>query len=68
MRGQNRSFVPEIKVYSRYEYYNMTKDQKMRVQELEAESGWTDGNTPPSVFVVDDNGYPTISNQLLSAM
>ena len=40
----------------------------MRVQELKAESGWTDGNTPPSGFVVDDNGYPTISNQLVSAI
>ena len=68
LRGQNESFVPENKVYSRDEYYNMTKDQKMRVQELKAESGWTDGNTPPSGFVVDDNGYPNISNQLVSAI
>ena len=46
----------------------MTKYQKMRVQELKAESGWTGGNTPPSGFVIDDNGYPTISNQLVSAI
>ena len=38
------------------------------VQELKTESGWTNGNTPPSGFVVDDNGYPTISNQLLSSI
>ena len=57
---QNRSFVPENKVYSTYKYYKMTKDRKMRVQELKAESGWTNGNTPPSGFVVDDNGYPNI--------
>ena len=46
----------------------MTKDQKIKVQELKAENSWTDGNTPPSGFVVDDNGYPTISNQLVSAI
>ena len=46
----------------------MTKDQKMMVQELKTESGWTNGNTPPSGFFVDDNGYPTISNQLLSSI
>ena len=40
----------------------------MRVQELKAESGWTDGNTHPSDFVVGDNGYPTISNQLVSSI
>ena len=40
----------------------------MRVQELKDKSGWTDGNTPPLGFVVDDNGYPTISNQLVSAI
>ena len=68
VRGQNGSSVTENKVYSRNEYYNMTKDQKMRVQEVKSESGWTDGNTPPSGFVVDDNGYPTISNQLVSAI
>ena len=38
----------------------------MRVQELNAESGCTNGNTPLSGFFVDDNGYPTISNQLVS--
>ena len=65
LQGQNGSFVPENKFYSRDEYYNMIKDQKMRIQELKAESGWTNGNTPPSSFVVDDNGYPTISNQLV---
>ena len=27
----------------------------MRIQELKSESVWTDGNTPPSGFVVDDN-------------
>ena len=68
MQGQNGIFVPDNKVYGRDEYSNMTKDQKMRVQELKAESGWTDGNTPPSGFVVDDNGYPTISNKLISAI
>ena len=46
----------------------MTKDQKIRVQELKAESDWTDGNTPPSAFFVDDNSYPTKSNQLVSAI
>ena len=68
MQGKNGSFVPENKVYSRNEHYNTTKDQRMSVQELKAESGWTDGNTPPSGFVVDDNGYPTISNKLVSAI
>ena len=46
----------------------MTKDQKMRVQELKSESVWTDGNNPLSGFVVDDKGYPTISNQIVSAI
>ena len=46
----------------------MTKDQKIRVQEIKSESGWTDGNTPPSGFVVDDNGYPITSNQLVYAI
>ena len=40
----------------------------MRVQELKAESGWTDGNTHPSDFVVGDNSYPTISNKLVSSI
>ena len=68
MRGQNGIFVPENKVYSKDEYYNMTTDQKMRVQELKSESGWTNGNNFLSGFVVDDKGYPTISNQLVSAI
>ena len=31
LQGNNGSFVPENKVYSRDEYYNMMKDQKIRV-------------------------------------
>ena len=44
------------------------KYQKIRIQEIKADSDWTDGNTIPSGFIVDDIGYPTISNQLVSAI
>ena len=36
VRGQNRIFVPDNKFYNRDEYYNLTKDQKIRVQELKS--------------------------------
>ena len=55
-------------MYQRIKFILEMKYQKIRIQELKADSDWTDGNTIPSGFIVDDIGYPTISNQLVSAI
>jgi hypothetical protein len=64
----NGSFMPELRVYPREEYNQLTQDQKNQITNLKAQNNWTDGNTPPAGFEIGPNGYAVPSRSIISAV
>ena len=67
-RGNNGIFVVEARIYPPNEYRNFTREQRQKITELKVQQGWVDGNTPPHGFVLDSDGRPQPSNQLVAAV
>ena len=67
-RNYNSNFTPEAKVYSSEEFRNLTRHQKQLVTDHKVSQGWVDGKTPPPGFVLNSDGRPTVSTQMISAV
>lgn len=60
--------TPKACIYDADESNALTPQQKQSIQELKASEGWVNGQTPPPGCVIDQHGYATASNVLVSAV
>ena len=67
-RSYDPNFAPEARVYSNEEFRNLSRQQKQQVSDLKAAQGWVDGNSPPSGFILGNDGRPTLSTHLVAAV
>ena len=68
MARSYNSFVPEARSYTSEEWRSLTNDQKEAVIKAKMDAGWMNAFTPPVGFILNDQGRPTPSNSLVSAV
>ena len=61
-------FVASARIYSSDEWKYLTKEQRQAVQAKKVEAGWTDGNTPPPGFRLDNNGTAVPNMNMVAAI
>ena len=62
------TFTPQAKIYQAQEWRSLTHEQRNEVAQLEANAGWTDGNTPPPGFQVNTAGFAEPSHNMVNAV
>ena len=64
----NASFTPQAKIYTPEEWSTLSVVQRRSIQELKAEQGWINGQTPPHGFVIGQDGFAAPSTHLVAAV
>ena len=61
-------FVAEARIYPSDEWKYLSNDQKQAVQAKKIEAGWSDGNTPPPGFRLDESGRAVPNMSMVAAL
>ena len=61
-------FSAEARIYPSDEWKQLSRDQKQLVQAKKIEAGWSDGNTPPPGFCLDENGRAVPNKSMVAAL
>ena len=69
VRNSRNNSKPEVRIYSREEYSNLTPTQKSQEQELKSKNGWLNGLTPSPGFQINKGtGEVELTSQLISTI
>ena len=61
----NGIFIPEAKIYDKFQNQKISQDQQNAIQEIESAADWINGYTPSNGHNLDDKGYGTLSTSLI---